>query len=107
MACLRSYTFGGEEMTRKRPEKKVKPVKLQSNFALLDVKAGRARLTEMLGGYPEAYRPEPARKIPVIIKGFITHQWGQDDGISREFSVDITSVSITPLPRKPVTRGRG
>lgn len=55
----------------------------KSDFALLDVKAGRVAL---------AKRVEGGEKIPVVIRGTISHRWGQDDGISIEFELDVTSI---------------
>ena len=56
--------------------------KLKSGFALLDVKSGRVGLAKIV----------KSNRIPVTIKGFIDCQWGNDDGESIEFSVDVTEV---------------
>ena len=61
---------------------------ITSDFALLDVKDGRDRLFRFLGTSGER------TPIPVTITGFITYAWGRDDGTSREFAVDVTTVSI-------------
>lgn len=59
---------------------------ITSTFALLDVQKGRAPLAKVVGaGY----------KIPVTMTGYIQNGAsgvGGDDGVSREFSVDIESV---------------
>lgn len=60
-------------------------MKLQSDFALLDVKRGRARLAKEIKSGP---------RIPVVIHGWIDHQWGDDDGTSIEFAVDVTKVEV-------------
>lgn len=57
--------------------------KLQSGFALLDVKSGRASLAKTV----------VTHQIPVTIKGYINSQWGNDDGTSIEFEVLVSSVS--------------
>jgi hypothetical protein len=68
---------------------------IQSNFAILDVKTGRAALhkrfkkRDFFGECPERMR------IPVLIRGYIDGIWGGDDGASREFSVVVTSVLET------------
>jgi len=68
-------------------------MKLQSDFALLDVKRGRKALDKMM---PPGSQPLSKRdRIPVIIRGFISHRHGADDGISIEFGVDVTSVEVT------------
>lgn len=67
-------------------------MKLQSEFALLDVKRGRKTLAKMM---PKdgTYLPMDQR-IPIVIVGFISHQHGCDDGTSIEFGVEVTSVEI-------------
>lgn len=55
---------------------------INSTFALLDVTKGRAKL---------AKRIEKGERIPVIIRGTITGVWGDDDGISQEFEVEVDS----------------
>lgn len=68
-------------------------MKLKSDFAILDVKAGRSALfkhfTRRLG---KGERREP---VPVTITGFIDDIHGNDDGVSREFSVHVTKVEVT------------
>ena len=67
-------------------------MKLQSKFALLDVQRGRKTLDKKMprGSH---YLPDDQR-IPVVIRGFISHRHGSDDGISQEFGVDVTSVEV-------------
>jgi hypothetical protein len=64
---------------------------MESNFALLDVRRGRRQLERLFakgrGGYPAN-----GERIPVTIKGYITHQHGDDDGESIEFGVQVLSV---------------
>lgn len=57
---------------------------MKSDFAILDVKAGRSELAKR-GGKGE--------RIPVTIRGFIASRWGTDDGTSTEFAVDVTDVA--------------
>lgn len=59
---------------------------IKSTFALLDVKQGRRALLRELGEQPTE------KRIPVTIRGYLTHAWGRDDGISIEFAVDVESV---------------
>lgn len=59
---------------------------ISSTFALLDVQKGRAALEKIVAN---SYR------IPVVIVGYIQNGRsgvGHDDGISREFSIDVESV---------------
>lgn len=58
--------------------------KITSRFALLDVKSGRKGLLKEV----------KQRKIPVTIKGFIINRWGNDDGTSIEFVIEVEEVKI-------------
>lgn len=58
---------------------------LNSDSAILDVTKGRKALLKRLNDGP----------IPVVITGYIVRQWGNDDGTSIEFAVDVTSVIAT------------
>jgi len=66
------------------------PNNITSGFALLDVKSGRKGLSNHFCG--KSY--SDAKKIPVTIKGFIAGQWGDDDGTSIEFHVEVDSVKL-------------
>lgn len=55
-----------------------------ATFALLDVKADRVPLAELVQDHKH--------KVPIVLRGFITGQWSGDDGTSREFEIDVTSV---------------
>lgn len=72
-------------------------IKLQSDFALLDVKRGRKKLLKLIG-FAGSYLGGPKRKpIPVIIHGEITGAWGYYDGISQEFEVIVKKVEVNDL----------
>ncbi len=71
----------------------VGPKKIQSTFALLDVKHGRVGLLREVGGRGTDV-PPTGRRVPVVITGEIVEAWGHDDGESREFEVQVTSVKI-------------
>ena len=67
-------------------------MKLKSEFAILDVKVGRGPLTKRFALRPK-FGPCPKDlRIPVVIKGFIDGVHSRDDGVSREFSIEVTSV---------------
>jgi hypothetical protein len=70
-------------------------MKVTSDFALLDVKRGRHRLAKLMPGY-EMLPKE--KRIPVTITGFVSQRWGQDDGVSIEFGVDVRKVEFTGDP---------
>jgi len=60
-------------------------MKLQSGFALLDVKHGRKALAKAI---------ERGEKFQVTITGTIESQWGHDDGESIEFEVLVDKVEV-------------
>ena len=67
-------------------------MKLKSDFAVLDVKRGRKELAKMMP--PGSNRLPDDERIPVVIRGFISHQHGNDDGESIEFGIDVTNVEV-------------
>ncbi len=64
-------------------------MKLQSKFALLDVKRGRVGLRKKL-----VKAGAEGALIPVVIYGRIVRCWGADDGVSQEFEVEVDSVEV-------------
>lgn len=64
-------------------------MRLQSDFALLDVKHGRRQLDKLCDKTGGHDLPE---RIPVVIRGWITGRHGMDDGISQEFTVEVSRV---------------
>ena len=56
--------------------------KIDSDFALLDVKRGRVKLAKRINA--------GETRIPVTIRGYITTVHSNDDGTSIEFQVDVT-----------------
>lgn len=73
---------------------------MKSDFAILDVKAGRAALTKHFEKRPRlGVCPQPLR-IPVVIRGYLDGIHSQDDGVSREFSVTVQSVTTKPRARR-------
>jgi hypothetical protein len=67
-------------------------MKLQSDFALLDVKHGRKALAKLMPNGSNTLPKE--ERIPITIRGFISYRHGSDDGVSIEFGVDVTSVEV-------------
>lgn len=68
-------------------------MRLQSDFALLDVRHGRRQLDrridrEAKGGH------DLSEPIPVVIHGFIVGRHGYDDGESQEFTVRVSRVDV-------------
>ena len=55
----------------------------KSDFAILDVKAGRAALMK---------RVEAGNKVRILIEAEIDSVYGHDDGVSREFNCIVHSV---------------
>ena len=60
-------------------------MKIKSDFAILDVKAGRAKLFK---------RVSFGKPVKVVIEGEIDSHWGRDDGTSQEFNVNVKSVKV-------------
>lgn len=58
-------------------------LKLESGLAILDVKAGRRSVNGQL---------RLGKKIDIVIRGRIDAPWGNDDGVSQEFQVEVDSV---------------
>jgi hypothetical protein len=56
--------------------------RIDSDFAILDVKRGRVALAKRINSGDN--------RIPVTIRGYITAQNGNDDGTSIEFTVEVT-----------------
>ena len=69
------------------------PTLVSSDFAILDVKRGKRALSKCMPA--GSARIAKQDRIPVVIYGFISHQWGGDDGVSIEFGVDVERVVLT------------
>lgn len=67
-------------------------MKVTSNFAIVDIKKGRKKLYDSLPENPRL--GEPVTGIPVVITGYIVGTWGRDDGVSREFEIQVDSVKL-------------
>jgi hypothetical protein len=61
--------------------------KIDSEFCLLDVKRGRVALAKRIN---QATSRGLKSRIPVTIRGYITDVWGNDDGTSIEFQVEVS-----------------
>lgn len=72
---------------------KAPAVKYTSDFVVLDVKSGRRSLAKLFGmnGYPDI---RGSVRIPVTIKGFITHRHSGDDSVSIEYGVEVANLKI-------------
>ena len=66
----------------------------KSDFAIIDVKAGRAALTKNFKDQPLLGPCPPKMCVPVTITGYLDGVWGHDDGTSREFSMTVQSVKV-------------
>ena len=60
-------------------------MKLQSTYALLDVKRGRVGLNKLM---------DKSERVRVTIEGEIDAVYGDDDGESQEFTVDVSRVTV-------------
>ncbi len=75
-------------------------MKLQSNFAILDVKRGRASLLDAC----DKQDRQPGLFLPVTITGFITGIHGNYDGVSQEFKVQVESVEVLLISKDDAAR---
>lgn len=75
-------------------------MRIQSGFAILDVKSGRHKLYDYFFEKRKAKKSEgigfrPVNKpIPVIIEAEIVDIYGDDDGVSREFELKVSKVKV-------------
>lgn len=65
----------------------MKPLEIKSEFALLDVlsKTERKRLQQRLAKGP----------VEIVLKGRLTKVWGNHDGTSQEYEVEVDAVEAT------------
>ena len=61
-------------------------IKIESEFAILDVLGGRDKLYQHFKDGKDG--------VKVTIVATITHAWGNDDGVSREFGCQVESVTV-------------
>lgn len=71
--------------------------KISSEFAILDVKAGRASLRKHFEPRPRLGPCPEELRIPVTITGYIGDVWSKDDGTSQEFEVQVDSVHLANI----------
>lgn len=57
-----------------------------SDFAILDVKSGKAKLAKQING---------GARVRVLVEMVLDRQHGSDDGVSIEFSGEVLSVKLT------------
>lgn len=50
-------------------------------FAIIDIKGGRKALAKLVKDHKQ--------RVPITLAGYITSQWGGDDGTSIEFEMDV------------------
>jgi len=71
----------------------MKDFKLSSNFVILDVENGRQALAKHFAKCPPVGECPEKLRVPVTITGYIDNVWGDDDGISQEFSVKVETIT--------------
>ena len=74
----------------------VKATKIKSRYAILDVEKGRINLNRRLKQGP----------VTVVIYGSIDEAYGGYDGVSQEFSVNVTNVEVSDAQIPQETRDR-
>lgn len=63
----------------------MKPPRLSSSYAILDIERGRKALVKHL---------DKLGSVRVLIEAIITDPYGSDDGVSIEFNMDVVSVKV-------------
>ena len=71
-------------------------MKIKCEYALIDVTTGRSKLTKLLQDVPPIGPCPTTLRIPVTLTGYVTRIHSNDDGVSREFSVDVERVVFGP-----------
>jgi len=66
---------------------------ISSDFAILDVTKGRDELNRLLIRRHNSQKP---MRVRLLIEADVDWAWGGDDGISREFSLDIVNMRWKP-----------
>jgi hypothetical protein len=68
-------------------------MKITSDFAVLDVKQGRKKLSDHFKARPRLGECPADLRIPVTITGYIDGEHSHDDGVSIEFTVIVENVT--------------
>lgn len=74
--------------------------RIRSDFAILDVKAGRAALAAHFKDRPRLGKCPENLRVYVTVTGYLEAIWGSDDGVSREFSMAVDTVVVNAPPKK-------
>lgn len=67
-------------------------MKIESSFAIIDVKKGRKKLSKHFEHRPRFGECPPSLRIPVTITGYLEGQHSRDDGESIGFSMSVDSI---------------
>lgn len=69
-------------------------VDFTSDFAVIEIKRGRATMAHKMNDVPRlGICPEKFR-VPVVITGYIDRVSSSDDGVSQGFTVTVTKLKI-------------
>jgi hypothetical protein len=68
-------------------EEGVKPPRINSTYAIVDVMKGRHALARYL---------KANEGLPVTIHGVLIYPFGSDDGTSIEFCMDVSKIEVSP-----------
>lgn len=63
----------------------MKPPKIKSSYAIVDIQQGRKALAKYLNGNAG---------LPVVIHAVLTDPYGTDDGTSIEFNAEVLKIEI-------------
>jgi len=69
-------------------------MKIESTFAIIDVKRGRKQLAKHFEDRPLIGECPDDLRIPVTITGYLDSQFSRDDGESIEFSMTVENIAL-------------
>ena len=69
-------------------------LEIKSTLAFVDVTKGRKALAMHFRERPRLGKCPPKYRIPITLTGYLESVWGDDDGISQEFSMVVERVAI-------------
>lgn len=69
-------------------------MKFTSDFAILDIKTGRAALAHRFVTRPRMGPCPENLRVPVVITGYLDCVHSRDDGVSQEFSVVVEKLEL-------------
>lgn len=67
---------------------------IKSSFAIVDVTAGTAELTKHFEARPITGECPEELRIPITLTGYLDYAWGDHDGTSQQFVMQVEKAVI-------------